>query len=239
VLDYRHHDTALGLFLEPYRELVRRGDGRARPTVYTLGADTGRMSCVRPNLQQVSREGGFRLLTADPGDLLVSADFAGVELRVAAALSGTPSLIAIIDDPERDLHWEIARLAFGPGRHQGHRYAAKRGVFGRIYGGGVKAGSPRRRRQRGRGPAGHRRHGRADARPVRVVAEVRDAVEAGRTQFPTYSGRVIHLPKDRPHAGPNYCIQGTARELLIDALMRWRETRWGECVLCRCTTSSW
>jgi hypothetical protein len=45
-----------------------RGDGRARPTVYTLGADTGRMSCVRPNLQQVPREGGFRAcITADPG----------------------------------------------------------------------------------------------------------------------------------------------------------------------------
>jgi hypothetical protein len=48
VLAYRKHETAIGLFLEPYELLVQRGDGRARPTVYTLGADTGRMSCVRP-----------------------------------------------------------------------------------------------------------------------------------------------------------------------------------------------
>jgi DNA polymerase I-like protein with 3'-5' exonuclease and polymerase domains len=60
---------------------------------------------------------------------------------------------------------------------------------------------------------------------------VADAIESGRTQFVTYSGRVIHMPRDRGYAGPNYCIQGTARELLIDALERWSRTRWGSCVL--------
>jgi hypothetical protein len=34
VLDYRHHDTAIGLFLQPYRLLCERGDGRARPTIF-------------------------------------------------------------------------------------------------------------------------------------------------------------------------------------------------------------
>ena len=47
VLDYRDHDTILGTFLNPYAQLARHGDGRARPTVYTLGTDTGRMS-LRP-----------------------------------------------------------------------------------------------------------------------------------------------------------------------------------------------
>jgi hypothetical protein len=99
-LDYQKAETALGLFLEPYALLVEHGDGRARPTVYTLSADTGRMSCVRPNLQQVPREGGFRAcITADPGEVLISADFAGVEIRVAAALSSDPSLMAILRRP--------------------------------------------------------------------------------------------------------------------------------------------
>ena len=48
---------------------------------------------------------------------------------------------------------------------------------------------------------------------------------------PTYAGRVIHMPKAAPHAGPNYAIQGTARELLIDALLRWEQTPWGHCPL--------
>jgi hypothetical protein len=96
-LDYQKAETAIGLFLEPYRELVEHGDGRARPTVYTLGADTGRMSCVRPNLQQVPREGGFRAcITADPGHVLVSADFANVEIRVAGRAVRRPHLRAIL-----------------------------------------------------------------------------------------------------------------------------------------------
>jgi hypothetical protein len=60
---------------------------------------------------------------------------------------------------------------------------------------------------------------------------VRNSVSSGHTKFPTYSGRVVHLDPDQPHKAPNYCIQGTARELLIDGLVRWSQTRWGRCVL--------
>jgi DNA polymerase I-like protein with 3'-5' exonuclease and polymerase domains len=232
VLDYRHHDTAIGTFLEPYQQLVQRGDGRARPTVYTLGADTGRMSCVRPNLQQVPREGGFRAcITADPGHLLVSADFAGVELRVAAALSGDRNLRAILSDPQRDVHWEVARLAFGPQATKSDRYAVKRGVFGRIYGGGVGAIA------RGVGVSEPTAQLIIDSLDTMLpeLSEwsrlVREAVKCGRTQFPTYAGRVAHLPPDFPHKAPNYCIQGTARELLVDALLQWADTPWGSNVL--------
>ena len=43
----------------------------------------------------------------------------------------------------------------------------------------------------------------------------------------TYAGRVIHLPREFPHKAPNYAIQGSARELLVDALLAWDRTRWG------------
>jgi P4 family phage/plasmid primase-like protien len=232
VLTYREHDTACGTFLEPYDQLVKRGDGRARPTVYTLGADTGRMSCVRPNLQQVPRLGGFRAcITADPGEVLISADFAGVELRVAGALSQDQGLIEILQDPERDIHREIAQLVWGPEAGKAERYRAKPMVFGRLYGAGV---------------AGLARDNGVDEITAKRVIEAMDAltpglaewsrmtrgeIEAGRTQWRAYSGRVIHLPKDSPHAGPNYKIQGSARELLMDALLRWSQTRWGNAVI--------
>jgi P4 family phage/plasmid primase-like protien len=231
VLDYRHHDTALGLFLGPYQQLCQRGDGRARPTIYTLGTDTGRMSATRPNIQQLPREGGMRAcITADPGQLMIGADFSGVEIRVAAALSQDATLRQFIADG-RDLHGEIARMIYGPQATKAHRYRVKRGVFGRLYGGGVptlatQMGVPTTEAQR--------MVDALDAMLPQLTAwsrAVRDAVKHGQTQFPTYSGRIIHLPRAFPHKAANFCIQGSARELLVDALVRWHDTKWSNCTL--------
>lgn len=268
VLDYRHHDTQLGTFLEPYRLLCEQGDGRARPTVYTLGTDTGRMSCVRPNLQQLPREGGVRAcIAADPGQLMIGADFSGVEIRVAAALSQDQTLLQLIaaEDDFNDaiaaraaadgtstkvaraailaergqphggngdgLHWVIARQVWGEDAGKADRYAAKRIVFGRLYGGGI----PTLAKQAGVSESiASSAVDVLDALTPQLAEwsqAIRDAVRRGHTQFPSYSGRIIHLPREFPHKGPNYCIQGTARELLIDALVRWSQTRWADCTL--------
>lgn len=238
ILDWRHADTALKLFLDPWRDMVRNGDGRARSTVHTLGADTGRMSSVRFNLQQISREGGMRAcISADPGWLLITADFASVEVRVGAGLSQDVELMRILAEadanPEakNDLHWQIARLVWGQDATKSNRYLAKRKVFGKIYGQGIDGMA----RTDGAGVAVAKQVTAAMEAMIPGLmawsADIRGAVEAGRTQFPTYAGRVIHMPKGAPHAGPNYAIQGTARELLIDALVRWEQTPWGRCTL--------
>lgn len=232
-LDYQVAENRLGLFLDGYRAAVEQGDGRVRPTVYTMEAKTGRMSCVRPNLQQVPRAGGFRAcITADPGHVLISADFAQVELRVAAALSQDQNLIAILDDPERDIHREIAQIVWGPGAGKAERYQAKRKVFGRIYGSGINGlvtADPPVSEAIARSIV----HAMDQMTPGLTTwsRRVSQAVEAGHTTFPSHSGRIIHMPTDRAYAAPNYCIQGTARELLIDALERWSRTRWGACPL--------
>lgn len=227
VLDWRHHDTALKLILRPWRIAVTQGDGRVRPTVYTLGADTGRMSCVRPNMQQISKKGGIReCVLADDGMLIVSADFEGVELRVAAALSGDPVLKAALEQG-LDIHRMVAVQAFGEALADECRTLAKRIVFGHIYGGGFETLS------------------KQTGVPVETVAacvqalgaivpglaawseEIKRAIRGGNRQFRTYSGRIIHLDPKLPHKGPNYLIQGTARELLADALIGWDESLFG------------
>lgn len=236
VLDFRHSNTVLTLFLAPYAALCDFGDGRARPTVYSLGTDTGRMSAVRPNVQQLPREGGVRsIYRADPGHAFVSADFSGVELRGAAALSQDPTMIQMITEEDAGrfdgFHWAVARQAFGPDATKADRYIAKRGVFGHLYGGGV--------------PTLAKQVGVTEPEMAAIVEslklltpglaawseQIRRGVRAGRTQFPAYSGRIIHFPPAYPHKAPNYAIQGSCRELLVDALVRWRDTRWGDATL--------
>lgn len=221
ILDYRGDATVLKNMIRPWARSTQGGDSRTYPTIYTLGADTGRMSCVRPNLQQVAREGGMReCLAADPGFKIIAADFSSVEVRVAAALSQDPTLMQFVHEG-RDLHGEIAALVFGEGWTKAQRYSVKRIVFGRLYGGGLEtlarqAGLSDEVTQRCLDVLDRMTPG------LKAWSEgLKAAIKGGMNQFPTYAGRVIHLDTALPHKGPNFAIQGTARELLIDALVRW------------------
>lgn len=259
ILDFRHHATVLKLLLEPFGLQVDHGDGRVRPTVYTLAADTGRTSMVRPNLQQISREGGIRAcLTADPGMIIISADFQAVELRTAAALAGDAALYELIREGDAcraqevaaraagdtaaakywkneaakfDLHWRIAKQVWGPEATKGDRYNAKRGVFGRLYGSGIKGIAKTLGITEGEAQAV------ADTLDVMapgVAAWSRDLqryVRGGGTSIQAYSGRTIWLDRKFAHKAANYSIQGSAREFLVDGLLKWDQTEWADCVM--------
>ncbi|MCW2496333.1 DNA polymerase [Jatrophihabitans sp.] len=230
-LEYQHHETVIGLFLEPYSQLVHRGDGRARPTVYTLGADTGRMSCVRPNLQQLSRQGGIRAcITADPGYTIVRADFASVEIRVAAALTGDPNLRAMLEAGV-DLHMQTAKQAYGPDATKEDRYNTKRGVFGKLYGSGIAGIARTLGISQAEAAAIAASLDAMTPGMARWIVDLKQSVQRGMRSFETYSGRVVHLDGRQPHKAFNYCVQGTARELLVDTLVRWQDTPWRDCVL--------
>jgi DNA polymerase I-like protein with 3'-5' exonuclease and polymerase domains len=237
ILAWRDDATVLKNMIRPWARSTEHGDGRTYPTIYTLGADTGRMSCVRPNLQQVAREGGLReCILADPGYLLVAADFSSVEVRVAAYVSGDVNLIRMILGAQtcpvclagktcvhHDLHAMIANEAYGPAFTKANRYNVKRVVFGRLYGGSA----PTLAAQTGIPPAMvEQLINTLDALAPQLAAwsaQVRQAVKNGLREYRTYSGRVIHLDPRLPHKAPNYIIQGTARELLVDALIRWEQ----------------
>lgn len=125
--------------------------GRIHPEYEQIGASTGRMSCRRPNWQQVPSKGdGIRLrgmVKAAEGNKILTADFSNIELRILADITGDTNMLRFFAE-EKDLHAETARMMFGLGpaltkdeikklkSPEGYKYrdAAKTINFGLVYG---------------------------------------------------------------------------------------------------------
>jgi len=114
-------------------------DGRIHPNIRPMQAATHRMSISNPPIQQFPRDDPRvrGALIADDGEVIITADYAQVEFRVAAAISQDPVLIRKIINGE-DLHEVTATALFGSPFNKGQRQAAKPIGFGRLYLGGAK-----------------------------------------------------------------------------------------------------
>ncbi len=77
-------------------EAARRGNGRVRGRFDPLAAPTGRMSCSKPNLLGIPKDPAYRrCIVPAAGCLLVVADYAAIELRVLAEVTGDPTLTKV------------------------------------------------------------------------------------------------------------------------------------------------
>lgn len=137
---YRKAAKALSSILLPTLHLVHPADGRLHPQYGQIGAYSGRMSCGNPNIQQIPRAQAFRACFAAPnGRCLVLADYAQIELRVAAQFAGEARMLAAYRAGE-DLHTLTASLLVGKPMEavtKQQRQAAKAVNFGLIYGMGA------------------------------------------------------------------------------------------------------
>jgi DNA polymerase I-like protein with 3'-5' exonuclease and polymerase domains len=117
-------------------------DGFIRASYWQMGADTGRMSCFNPNLQQVPRDPRFRACVVAPeGHVFVVADYAQMELRLAAAESGDVRMVSAFQAGQ-DLHTITAMAIYGLDDEsevkKEQRQIAKSANFGLLYGSGAK-----------------------------------------------------------------------------------------------------
>ena len=116
-------------------------DGRICASYMQLGADTGRMSCMKPNLQQIPRDQNFRSCVQAPeGKVLVVADFAQMELRLAAAEAEDEVMIGAFQD-DQDLHTLTAMKIYDVEEGavtKEQRQIAKSANFGLLFGSGAK-----------------------------------------------------------------------------------------------------
>jgi len=111
-------------------------DDRIHAQFEPTGAITGRFSCRKPNLQNISR-GELRACFA-PGDgnRLVVADYSQMELRIAAAIAGEERMIQAYEQG-CDLHRQTASIVLGKPVEdisKEDRQLAKAVNFGLLYG---------------------------------------------------------------------------------------------------------
>ena len=113
-----------------------REDGRVYASWHQIGAETGRMSCSKPNLQQfppVLKD----YVQAPAGRSLVVADYSQAELRIAAQISGDGRMLEAYRRGE-DLHAATAKSLIGRETiSKDERDLAKAVNFGLLYGQGA------------------------------------------------------------------------------------------------------
>jgi DNA polymerase I-like protein with 3'-5' exonuclease and polymerase domains len=116
-------------------------DGFIRASYMQMGADTGRMSCMSPNLQQIPRDQRFRACVQAPdGYKFVVADYGQMELRLAAA-EAKDSLMTQVFQQGKDLHTITATQIYGVAEDEvtkEQRQVSKSANFGLLYGSGAK-----------------------------------------------------------------------------------------------------
>ena len=177
--------------------------GRVHTCFNQAVAATGRLSSSDPNLQNIPIRTDIgreirRAFVAEPGHVLISADYSQIELRVLAHLSDEPTLVEAFRNGE-DIHDRTARKVFGaderprparaaPAREDHQLRAALRqaGVHARQGHRRLTAGGAgvHRRLLRGLhgGPGVPRRHPRPRARDRRRQDDVRPAAARARRQ---------------------------------------------------------
>lgn len=194
-------------------------DGRIHPSVRPMQAATARMSVTNPPVQQFPRgDKTIRgCLIADPGHVILSADYAQVEFRIAAAVHRDPVMIADIL-AGRDLHAVTATALFGPGFTDEQRNVSKGVGFGRLYLGSAKGirqainesypeNTPALSLVRKAIAAFDTRYRGV----VRGGLALKAHVEQGNPVLITATGRPLIV--DKPWAAANYAIQSPARDV--------------------------
>ncbi|HDZ21626.1 hypothetical protein LCGC14_0094820 [marine sediment metagenome] len=141
VLDYRKLAKLVSTYLKALVGYVHPKTGRVHTSFHQAGTATGRLSSSDPNLQNIPirTDEGRRIrsaFVAPKGQVLLSADYSQVELRVLAHLCEDETLTqAFVDD--QDIHRIVAAEVFDVDIDEvtdEQRSRAKAVNFGIIYG---------------------------------------------------------------------------------------------------------
>lgn len=217
VLEYRGWQKSCSSNYDAYLKLLSP-NGTLHPNFKLHGTKTGRLSCECPNLQQIPRSsanawnGNLKCaFVAREGYALYEADYANLELRLAAVYSQEPNLI------------EPLRAGFKPFDAMSEqlgwvRQNCKTFTYATLYGGGTRRianlfglGMEEAKQMRESWYANFPRMHMASERASRL-AERRGYVAL-------WTGRRRHLRRDDAHKALNSLLQGGAAELVKSVML--------------------
>lgn len=136
VLEYRGWQKTISSNYSSYLEL-QSSNGNLHPSFKLHGTRSGRLSCEKPNLQQIPRSSARRwngslkkAFRARPGFRIFEADYANLELRLAAVYSQEPNLLGPLSQGFKPFDVMAEQLAW-------ERQNCKTFTYATLYGGGV------------------------------------------------------------------------------------------------------
>jgi DNA polymerase-1 len=117
VLDWRQHAKLKSTYTDALQAAINPDTGRVHTSYSLVGAQTGRLSSTDPNLQNIPIRTaiGRRIreaFVAEPGNVLLAADYSQIELRLAAHMADVPPLKEAFASGE-DIHARTALEMFG------------------------------------------------------------------------------------------------------------------------------
>lgn len=137
VLDWRQLSKLKNTYTDALQAQINPETGRVHTSFSLAGAQTGRLASNDPNLQNIPirTEIGRKIrdaFVAEPGNVLMSADYSQIELRLAAHMADVPQLKAAFRDGA-DIHSLTAEELFGSADRD-NRNKAKTVNFAILYG---------------------------------------------------------------------------------------------------------
>jgi DNA polymerase-1 len=232
VLEWRQLTKLKNTYTDALQAQINPETGRVHTSFSLAVAQTGRLASTDPNLQNIPirTEIGRKIrdaFVAEPGHVLMSADYSQIELRLAAHMADVPALKQAFRD-KADIHSLTAQELFGSADRE-NRNKAKTINFAILYGISSWGLAGRLGVSREEGQAIIDRYfERFPGIRNYIATTLTFAREHGftrtlfgrKTHFPNINSRQQNLRQGSERAAINAPIQGTSADLIKRAMAR-------------------
>jgi DNA polymerase-1 len=229
VLEYRGWQKTVSSNYDAYLDLVTPA-GTLHPNFKLHGTRTGRLSCEKPNLQQLPRSSPKRwngnlkrAFLARPGYRLYEADYSNLELRLCAVYSQEPNLLNPLAQGFKPFDVMAEQLGWP-------RQNCKTFTYATLYGGGDRRISNLFALDRHQAAA-MRQEWFASYPLVQAASDRATRLARQRGYVSMWTGRRRHLRHpDDWHKAFNALLQGGAAELVKSVMLNLAQViDWDSC----------